>query len=167
MPSKQRKYHFVIHNQGPYSQAKKEALLGLLKSKFTNMEGYLIAQEVYPDNRVDTHLQGNLFFKHGVHFNSLLKVLQSSTHKEERTELGLKYRTELDTVRDEGRAYNYMMNPKKDGGDPNPLCDNTQLDKRRDDEWMTQQLQLLIRETLVLQNQTDLRNRTFTVLPLS
>ena len=129
--SKLRKIHFVIHNQGPRTPTKKDDLLALLKNKYgDNLEGYLIAQEIYTHDASDTHLQGNLFFKNAVHFKAVLKLIQSK-YKETRTDLGLKGRTDLSAVLHEGRAYNYMMNTNKEGGDPDAISDSTLLDKRR------------------------------------
>jgi len=129
--SKLRKIHFVIHNQGPRAPTKKDDLLALLKNKYgDNLEGYLIAQEIYTHDPKDTHLQGNLFFKNAIHFKAILKLIQSK-YKETRTDLGLKGRTDLSAVLHEGRAYNYMMNSSKEGGDPDAISDSTLLDKRR------------------------------------
>ena len=129
--AKVRKIHFVVHNQGAYLSTKKDDLLVLLRQKYAgNLEGYLIAQEVYTHDKTDTHLQGNLFFKNAVHFSSLLKLFKSK-YIETKVADGLKGRTDLSQVLHDGRAYNYMMNPTKDGGDPECICDNSALDKRK------------------------------------
>lgn len=129
--TKLRKIHFVIHNQGSYACSKKDALLELIKIKYgENLEGYLICQEMYKENAEDSHLQGNLFFKNPIHFTALLKLIKSK-YKEEHTDKGLRGRTDLSQVLHEGRAYNYMINSKKEGGDANPISDMAQLDYRR------------------------------------
>lgn len=150
-----RKIHFVIHNQGAYDFNKKEQLLILLKSKYgENLEAYLIAQEVYTHDKEDTHLQGNLFFKNAIHFSALLKLLKSK-YKEEKTPQGLKYRTDLSAVVHEGRAYNYMMNDNKDGGDKDPLNEMTNLDKRRKADQEDRHMRYVMDSLLFLQNQTQ------------
>lgn len=123
--TKLRKIHFVIHNQGAYDQQKKVDLLLLLQGKYgKNLEGFLIAQEHYKGQVEDTHLQGNLFFKNAIHFTALLKLIKSK-YFELKTELGLKGRTDLSAVLHEGKAYNYMVNSAKEGGDACPLVDMT------------------------------------------
>ena len=142
--SKVRKIHFVIHNQGSYVPTKKDDLLALLKNKYgDNLEGYLIAQEIYTHDPNDTHLQGNLFFKNAIHFTALLKLFKSK-YIEKQSDKGLLCRTDLSQVLHEGRAYNYMMNPEKEGGDRNSICDNTALDKRRANQAFTQELRIML-----------------------
>jgi len=117
---KNRRYHFVIHNQGEYDHQAKIALLRTIKAKWKNCEAYLIAQEMYKHDPTDSHLQGNLFFKDAVHKTALLKELQQH-YPEVKTEQGLKGRTDISLIEHAGRAYNYMINPVKEGGDPNPI----------------------------------------------
>ena len=145
--TKLRKIHYVIHNQGAYATDKKDQLLVLLKEKYgDNLEGYLIAQEHYKHDVQDTHLQGNLFFKHAIHFTALLKLLKNK-YKETHTDVGLKGRIDLSAVLHEGRAYNYMINSSKEGGDPSPISDNTMLDKRRQDAQFTNELILILQSS--------------------
>ena len=139
-----RKIHFVIHNQGQYDSAKKDNLLLLIQNKYgNNLEGYLIAQEHYKHDSADTHLQGNLFFKNAIHFTALLKLLKS-TYIETKTEKGLQGRTDIMPVLHEGRAYNYMVNSSKEGGDDSPISDNTQMDKRKQNELFSRELRVLL-----------------------
>lgn len=139
-----RKFHFVVHNQGPYSPNIKEDFLQVLKAKYgANLEGHLIAQEMYSHDPTDSHLQGNLFFKNALQFTGLLKVLQKA-YPERQTPEGLKGRTDLSEIRSEGRAYSYMMDSQKVGGDPDPLTDHTQLDRRRFDKYLDTEIQRLI-----------------------
>lgn len=120
--SRDRRIHFVIHNQGDYNEQKKEELLAYIKAKYKNLEGYLIAQEHYKHQTEDTHLQGNLFFHNAVRFSGILKYLQKK-YKETKTEQGLKGRIDIDYIKHEGKAMNYMINSTKDGGDPDPLSE--------------------------------------------
>lgn len=117
---KNRRWHFVIHNQGEYDEQAKMNLLRIIKAKWKNCEAYLIAQEMYKHEPNDSHLQGNLFFKEAIHKTALLKELQKH-YLEVRTEQGLKGRIDISLIEHQGRAYNYMINPSKEGGDPNPL----------------------------------------------
>jgi len=142
---KNRRIHFVIHNQGEYSTQKKEDLLKYIKDKFPNLEGYLIAQEQYKHQN-DTHLQGNLFFTNAITFRSLLKYLQKK-YKETRTEEGLLGRIDIDYVKHEGRAMNYMVNSTKDGGDPDPLMELDQRKSRIANSKFDQELRDLIIQT--------------------
>lgn len=168
--SKLRKIHFVIHNQGSYACSKKDGLLELLKSKYSeNLEGYLICQEMYKENPQDSHLQGNLFFKNPVHFTALLKLLKGK-YKEEQTEKGLKGRTDLSQVLHEGRAYNYMINSKKEGGDAQPISDMTSLDYRRIQERVNKdfmELQDYMRRYHTLQSEILQHNAKFKKLLIS
>ena len=151
--SRNRKIHFVVHNQGAYDHQKKEDLLTLIKSKYGEMlEGHLIAQEMYSHDPSDSHLQGNLFFKNAIRFPSLLKLFQS-VYAETRTPQGLKGRTELQSIVHEGRAYSYMINANKEGGDPAPICDNTQLDGRKFRDWLNSQLREAIETNIALISQ--------------
>ena len=126
MNRRDRRIHFVIHNQGPYDTAKKQELLTYITAKYPELEGYLIAQEHYK-HQIDTHLQGNLFFKNAITFSGLLKYLKKR-YTETRTDEGLKGRIDIDYVKHEGRAMNYMINQIKEGGDPDPL---QEMDKRQ------------------------------------
>ena len=147
---KKFKWHFVVHNQGLYDPIKKDNLLELLRSKYKDkLEGYLIAQEIYTHDRKDTHLQGNLFFKNGVYKNSLLKLFKT-LYKEQKTDKGLKFRTQIMAVKSEGRAYNYMMNPNKDGGDSDVICDNSALDKRRANQKFSNDLAQVMYDTYMI-----------------
>ena len=139
-----RKFHFVIHNQGSYDSSKKDALLAYLKDKYgASLEGYLIAQESYKHDPTDTHLQGNLFFVNALQFQAVLKYLKLK-YKETRTDQGLNGRIDLSQVLHEGRAYNYMVNSKKEGGDPEPISDCSALDGRRAKQAFIQDLQVLM-----------------------
>ena len=118
-----RKFHFVIHNQGLYSQESKRILLDYLKTRY-DLTDYLIAQETYTMDASDTHLQGNIFLKNPIHSTALLKHLQLR-YKEERSEKGLLYRVDVKPILHEGKAFNYMTNSTKEGGDPTPLTSMT------------------------------------------
>jgi len=147
--AKFRKFHFVVHNQGSYDPSKKDQLLTNLRANYSHLEGYLIAQETYSHDPLDTHLQGNLFFKNALQLTSLLKFFKTH-YKEQQTPRGLLYRTYLSLVEHEGRAYNYMMNPDKEGGDRDAISDNTALDKRRANNAFDKRLQELIENVLHL-----------------
>lgn len=159
--SRLRKFHFVIHNQGAYDSSKKDELLEYLRSKYGKaLEGYLIAQEMYKDNKNDSHLQGNLFFVNALHFQSLLKFLKTK-YKEVKTDLGLNGRIDLSAVLHEGRAYNYMINPSKEGGDRCPICDSTALDGRRSTELFVKDLQNLMSNVHLLTEDIKFRRKVW------
>lgn len=142
LDARDRRIHFVIHNQGDYSHDKKQALLDHLIAKYPNLEAYCIAQEHYTATQ-DTHLQGNLFFKNPITFSGLLKHLKSK-YKEVRTDEGLVGRIQIEKVRHEGKAMNYMVNDAKDGGDPHPLMDMDQRMSRIEQERFHNEVQDLI-----------------------
>ena len=142
LDSRDRRIHFVIHNQGDYDQHKKIELLDYLVARYPHLEAYCIAQEHYTATQ-GTHLQGNLFFKNPVTFSGLLKHLQKK-YKEVRTEDGLVGRIQIEKVRHEGKAMNYMVNEVKDGGDPTPLMDMDQRQSRIEADRFHQEVQDLI-----------------------
>lgn len=143
-----RKIHFVIHNQGPYACVKKDELLMLLQNKYgTSLEGYLICQEMYKHQPDDSHLQGNLFFKNALQHTALLKVLKAKYTPIGQESLG---RVDLSPVLHEGRAYNYMINSAKEGGDPKPISDMTAIDFRKKEQAFSRELCELLCETYKL-----------------
>jgi hypothetical protein len=128
-----KSYHFVVHNQGPRDENKKQELLDMIQAQYgTSLEAWLIAQEDYkePDKAGDTHLQGNLFFSNQIHFNALLKKFEAK-YPPIRTDKGMLYRTELEKIKDAGKIRSYMIDKDKQGGDPNPLRDDTIQQQRK------------------------------------
>lgn len=125
-----RAYTFTIHNQGDYDNDKKQKFIDLIKSKY-EVTGYIVAQELYPnadktnldeDKLGDSHLQGNLYFKHQVDFHPLLKFIQTH-YPEEKTEKGLLGRTQLLAIQKgtDTQMDNYFKGQSKMGGDPELL----------------------------------------------
>jgi len=145
-----RKVHFVIHNQGPYDLTKKDKFLALIKQKYgDNLEAYLICQEMYSHQPDDSHLQGNLFFKNAIHHTAIIKVIKT-VYKEQQTAQGLLGRCDISPVLHEGRAYNYMINSSKDGGDRYPISDMTALDCRKQEQAFKKELAELLCSTALL-----------------
>lgn len=136
-----RKVHFVIHNQGAYSNDKKDQLLTYLKNKYPTLEGYLICQEMYKHQPDDSHLQGNLFFTNAVHHTAIIKYLKAKYTPKGQESIG---RVDIMPVLHEGRAYNYMINSSKDGGDAEPICDLAALDARKAREALIQELRVMM-----------------------
>ena len=128
-----RAFTFTIHNQGLYDPQKKQEFLDHVKSKF-DVKQYIIAQELYPNfdktaldstKENDSHLQGNLYFPNQISIYSLLSHIQLK-YKEERTEEGVLFRTQIIPIkRIAGHSTvamdNYFKGKTKLGGDPNLL----------------------------------------------
>lgn len=143
-----RKWHFVIHNQGDYDFQKKEDLLTLFRSRYAeSLEGYLISQEMYPENPKDSHLQGNIFFKNPVYKTALLTLLKPIYTLPDQESIG---RVELQVVKHEGRARSYMIDSTKEGGDRFPISDESSLDARKFREWLDRQIQEGIQTNIAL-----------------
>jgi len=143
-----RKVHFVIHNQGFYACVKKQELLDYLLAKYGEaLEGYLICQELYKHQPDDSHLQGNLFFKNAVHSTAIIKYLKDKYTPKGQESIG---RVEIMPVLHEGRAYNYMVNSSKEGGDAEPLSEHAALDARRIRLTIHRELQEIMRSTYLL-----------------
>lgn len=143
-----RKIHFVIHNQGPYDPAKKDDLVMYLKSRYkSSLEGYLICQEMYKHQSKDSHLQGNFFLKNAVDHMAVVKYLKAKYTPKGQESLG---RVEIMPVMHEGRAYNYMVNSAKEGGDPEPISDLASLDVRKFRDFLDNSLKEVIKENIAL-----------------
>lgn len=143
-----RKVHFVIHNQGPYACVKKDDLATYLKNKYgASLEGYLICQEMYKHQPDDSHLQGNFFLKNAVQHTAIVKYLKAKYTPKGQESIG---RVEIMPVLHEGRAYNYMINSSKEGGDSAPISDLAALDARKRHEAFVKELQQLACDTYIL-----------------
>ena len=122
LKTRARAWHCVIHNQGEYDPT------GLKKDRIAAMfpdSLYCIAQEMYPENLDDSHLQFNVFFTNARTKSKILKVLQTE-YKETATDAGLVGRVQVMPISGSwNRVDNYLKMKDKVGGDPNVLTNIT------------------------------------------